>query len=71
MVANRPWLERYLEARHHVRSGRTVINAQLDLIARRKAAGVNTGRSEDLLNAFERTQAIFEDDLERIVREGR
>jgi hypothetical protein len=71
MVANRPWLERYLEARDHVRSGKTVLQAQGDLIAKRKASGVNTAHSEDLLNAFERTQAIFEDDLERIVREGR
>jgi hypothetical protein len=32
MVANRPWLERYLEARDHVRSGKTVLQAQGDLI---------------------------------------
>jgi hypothetical protein len=63
----RPWLERYLEAHRHAVSGRTVIKRQRGLIARQKAVGRNTEASEDLLASFERTQAIFENDLARIV----
>jgi hypothetical protein len=62
-------LERYQEAHRHVVSGREVIRRQRDLIAARKADGRNTDESEELLVTFERTQAIFEDDLARITRE--
>ena len=69
MAPDRSWLHRYLEALRHVRSGRNVVKRQRDLIASKKTHGSNTERSEDLLATFERSQAIFEDDLDRISRE--
>ena len=55
-------------AAHHVRSGRLVVERQRALIRRGQEAGRNTDASEDLLALFERTQAIFEDDLARLRR---
>jgi hypothetical protein len=69
MAAYRSWLERYLKAHRHAVAGRKVITCQRDLIARKQALGHSTDRSEDLLAIFERTQAIFEDDLARITSE--
>jgi hypothetical protein len=50
-------------ALRHVESGRRIVDRQRALVARRKALGVNTDVSESLLEAFKRSQAIFEDDL--------
>jgi|RhiMetdeSRZDD1v2_1073273.scaffolds.fasta_scaffold660645_3 hypothetical protein len=65
----RPWLERYLEARRHAVAGRGVIKRQREFIAREKAKGLSTDRSEDLLALFQQTQVIFEGDLARISAE--
>ena len=67
----RPWLERYEQAAQHVLDGRDVIDRQHDLIARQKARGRNTELAEQLLDRFERSQAIFESDLARISGEAR
>ncbi len=65
----RAWIERHEEAKRHVADGQRVIDRQRDLIGRQKALGCDTSRSEELLAAFERSQAIFESDLVRIRRE--
>jgi len=65
----RPWQERYDEARRHVAEGRLVIKRQRSLIAHQTALGNDTTNSQSLLNRFEETQTIFEDDLERITKE--
>jgi hypothetical protein len=50
-------------ASRHVAEGRGVIERQRALITSQRKAGLNTTASEKLLDLFERTQAIFEDDL--------
>ena len=57
-------------ARRHVENGRTVIDQQRALIAEKKARGLNTNVSEQLLATFERTQAIFEDDLATFIKKA-
>jgi hypothetical protein len=57
-------------AERHVREGLRLIAWQRDLIARRKAGGLSTRRSEELLATFEISQAIFEDDLAALIRKG-
>lgn len=39
------------------------------LIERQKSLGADTKRSEELLSQFERSQVIFEEDLDRIILE--
>jgi hypothetical protein len=51
------------KALRHVLKGRTIVAAQRALIASRRSEGKDTADAEDLLSAFERSQAIFEDDL--------
>jgi hypothetical protein len=67
----RPWIERYMEARRHVIDGRKILNRQRELIARNRDQGQNTDQAKSLLVDFERSQAIFEQDLDRISGESR
>jgi hypothetical protein len=72
MVAFLPsWFERYAAACRHVIGGRRVIQCQHDLIERKKTQGHDAAQSEELLADFERSQAIFEADLERIEKQSR
>jgi hypothetical protein len=57
------WLERRALALKHLESGRRIIERQRQLIARRKAIGANTNESERLLESFEHSQMIFDQDL--------
>jgi len=57
------WMERHALALQHVISGRRIIERQRRAIAQRKAIGADTSESERLLESFERTQVIFEQDL--------
>jgi len=50
-------------ASRHVAEGRRVVERQRALISSQRKAGLDTSASEKLLNLFESTQAIFEDDL--------
>jgi hypothetical protein len=50
-------------ASRHVADGRRVLERQRALITSQRKAGLDTSASEELLDLFERTQAIFEDDL--------
>jgi hypothetical protein len=52
-------------AKRHVEAGREIVARQRDLIASGRVA---LGAAE-LLEAFERSQAIFEDDLARFLKE--
>lgn len=65
----RSWLERYEEAVRHVTAGRTVLARQRSVIERLKSHGQDASWFEEGLRLFERSQAIFEEDLERVRRE--
>ena len=69
MRTMRPWTERHAQAERHVDDGRRIIDRQRVLIERQKALGSDTAESETLLASFERSQAIFEGDLVRILKE--
>jgi hypothetical protein len=53
-------------ALRHVIAGRRIIVAQRERIARLLGQGKDTAQAEQLLSQYERTQAIFEDDFERL-----
>ena len=55
--------ERIAIASRHVRDGRTIVERQRRLIDDLRRRGISTESSEALLRSFERSQAIFEDDL--------
>jgi hypothetical protein len=61
--------ERIEMARHHVSKGRAVLSRHRQLVANQQARGLDAAISEELLVQFERSQAIFEEDLERLLRE--
>lgn len=65
----RPWIDRYLEAFRHVSTGRLVLSRQRKVIADLKEHGRSTKQSEEILETFERSQAIFESDLGKIEKE--
>ena len=56
-------------ARRHVATGRAIIVRQRQTIQRRRNQRWDVSLSEELLLRFEQTQIIFEDDLERLLRE--
>jgi hypothetical protein len=56
-------------AHRHVASGRSVLTRQRSVITRKNGLGIDASSAEDLLVLFEKSQAIFEDDLERLLRE--
>ena len=58
--------ERVILARRHVATGRQIVERQKILVRKGTA---NTAEALKLLALFEATQNIFEDDLERILRE--
>ncbi|MGY8706007.1 hypothetical protein RAD16_09700 [Bradyrhizobium sp. 18BD] len=60
--------ERLILARRHVAGGRQIVERQKTLVSN---GGANTAEALKLLALFEATQNIFEDDLERILREER
>jgi hypothetical protein len=51
------------QAMRHVAEGRRIVDRQRALVARLKEAGLDANAAEDLLAQFERTLAVFEDDL--------
>ena len=53
-------------AERHVEEGRRIIARQRELVARQKALGRDMTASQTLLEEFERSQAIFEADLQVI-----
>ena len=60
--------ERVILARHHVAKGRQIVERQQRMV---RKGGANIAEALKLLALFEATQNIFEDDLERILREER
>ncbi|MBB4264323.1 hypothetical protein [Bradyrhizobium sp. CIR3A] len=58
--------ERVILARRHVARGRQIVEGQKLMVRDGRA---NTAEALKLLALFEATQNIFEDDLERILRE--
>jgi hypothetical protein len=53
-------------ALRHVMTGDRIIAAQRERLEQLRAAGQNTAEAEDLLRRYERTQAMFVDDLKRL-----
>jgi hypothetical protein len=56
-------------ARRHVESGLDILDRQRRLIERRHALKLDVTVAEDLLDGFEASQAIFEADLFRLLKE--
>jgi hypothetical protein len=56
-------------ARRHVETGRAVIDRQRNVISRKLGWGLDASVSQQLLVQFEISQAIFEGDLERLLRD--
>jgi dephospho-CoA kinase len=56
-------------AARHVMSAKRIIANQKSLIERLRLAGLATDNSEALLDQFERTLQLFEEDLHRIEAE--
>ena len=60
------WLDRAIQqAEQHVGQGRKIVQRQRDLVA----SGSGGLAALELLETLERTQMIFEDDLERLLGE--
>jgi len=59
---------RIAAARHHVETGRAVIDRQRNVIAKKLGWDLDASAAQQLLVQFETSQAIFEEDLERLVR---
>ena len=66
-----PKNKRLKQARKHVAEGRQVLSRQRAVIERLKRYGLDTEHSEQILTAFERSQKIFEADLDRIRQENK
>jgi len=56
------------QAARHVTEGRLIVARQCALISKQKQGGFDTFDSERLLEQFERSLAIFEDHLQKIMQ---
>jgi hypothetical protein len=65
----RPWRERYEQAARIAERGRDLVALQRALIDRQKALGQDASWLERGLDLFEKSQTLFERDLERIRHE--
>jgi len=63
-------LDSTARACEHVAKGRPIVARQRQLITEVRARGGDSERAEDLLAAFERSLAIFEDDLAAILKKN-
>jgi hypothetical protein len=63
--------DRIALAQDHVTKGRRIVARQRQLIVEIRARGGDSENAEDLLGAFERSLAIFEDDLAWMQRKDR
>ena len=61
--------DRLIMAERHVREGRLTVARQRELVARQKALGLDTARSQSLLAEFEHSLADFEQHLDSIRNE--
>ncbi len=57
---------RLATAERHVQEGCRIVERQHEIIANRKAHGLDTSAAEDLLASFEHTLVMFERDLQAI-----
>jgi hypothetical protein len=57
-------------AQDHVTGAKSIVARQRALIAEIRARGRDSALAEDLLARFERSLAIFEDDLAEIVKQN-
>ena len=60
-------VERIAMAQRHVAIGRDVIVRQRNVVAKKRDPGVDASFAQQLLARFEQSQAMFEDDLERLI----
>jgi hypothetical protein len=63
-----PTEPRSARAHRHVTQGRRIVARQRELITEIRDRGADSTSAEDLLSAFERSLAIFEDDLAAIIK---
>jgi hypothetical protein len=63
------YADRLTLAERHVREGRAVVERQREIVAKQIAAGRDATTSRLLLEQFERSLAIFEDDLAALLAE--
>ena len=68
-MADNPISARRTLAIQHVERGRAIIARQRRIIDRLRALNGDVSIAEDLLGRFERSLAIFEDDLEALEKE--
>ena len=61
--------ERIDMARRHTAAGLIIIERQRAVIDRRRNLGEDVSSAEELLARFEQSQTIFEDDLDRLLRD--
>ena len=61
--------ERIANARRHVELGRALIEHHKKLLEKHRMEGRGTKAAADLLEAFERTQKVFEWDLAELERQ--
>jgi hypothetical protein len=61
--------ERILMARRHLETGQSVIERQRNVISKKRDFGLDSSGAEQLLVQFENSQAMFEDDLARLLKE--
>jgi hypothetical protein len=59
--------ERLALARRHVARGRQIVERQQEIV---RNSCLNTDEAVQLLALFEKTQAIFEEDLDRLLLES-
>ena len=57
-------------AKRHVEDGRQRVDRQREVVNNLKLAGLETKINEDVLRLFERLQAKFQADHDRLVRTG-
>ena len=60
--------DRIRSAQRHLELGRAIIEYYKELFERHRAEGRNTKSTEDLLEALERSQTVFERDLAQLER---
>lgn len=61
------YAERLAKAERHVTEGRATVERQRELVREQAERGLSTKASQQVLDQFERTQTIFEEDMARLV----
>jgi hypothetical protein len=63
------WAYHISHRKRHVLGGRRIVERQREIVARKKAAGIDATLSKELLQTFQITPVTFEDDLAALLAE--